>query len=268
MKKSYFFLLIYSIIAICFIFPKEAVAYTVTVKGDGPYAEYISNNLLQYAEERAELFINEALSEEDSRLFEGIEIKKNTRITLRRPYVSWNALEQQDAVYNFPIVIKNKIVGILGVIGSTEDKEHLTANFPGDPAMVKKLNEIDYLHQDYVFYQYQGLIFAENRKEQIQIGDISSFIASQTEEMNQAEEEFYRLDYDQKLQIMLQKMKYFASYSPESTPEETINNEKQDKQTDKRSVILYCTLAVGVLAIGCIVGWVLNRKKVVMVNEK
>lgn len=200
-----------------FLFIRSADAENVLIEKNGLYAENIPDVIFQYAGERAEYFIEAALTGEIP-FDENMEIDRNMVLKLCKPYVIWNDLEYQDAVYYFPIASEHKVIAIICIMGKSAHMEDLSASFPGDMAMVDTLNRLDYLHQDYIFYECQGLVFAEDKESRVQIDDISKYLADETKESSMAEEEFSALSYEEKVQAVLQKMEKFASTRPKNIP--------------------------------------------------
>lgn len=246
-KKSYFqvyrILCVIFIVLLFFSFTQHAKAESVIVEKNGLYAERISDVIFQYAREQAEHFIKEAL-EEEIPVNENIEIVRDSVLKLCKPYVIWNDMEYQDAVYYFPIVSENRIIAIVCVMGKSDSVEELSASFPGDRAMVDTLNKLDYLQQDYVFYECRGLVFAENEENSIQIDDISKYLADETKENSPEEEEFSALGYEEKVQAVLQKMEDFVSGSPENSPPVTQKLEKG------KAKLVFIVLFLGIAGIG------------------
>ena len=223
MKKFKFqlFFTICVMFAFAGISNKEVSARKIKIKVEktGPYAEKIGDEMFAYAkkETRRELknyWKNKDEDYGDLSIFFGMDVTKKDTFTLCKPYVTWRDEEPQQPMYRFPVVVKGKVVGLLTVSGRMKKPKYLTAMMIASSGMVEeieRLNKLDYLHKNYVFFGYKDIVLAQGED-----GKIKKFLVypgayrDPNIKPSDAEKFFRALDYDKKLELLLDKMDNFA----------------------------------------------------------
>ena len=223
MKKFNFqlFFAICVILVLAGISFREVSARKIKIKIEktGPYAEKIGDEMFAYAKKETRRELKRYWENEDGwfdnmPLFLGIDVTKKDIFTLCKPYVTWRDEEPQQPSYRFPVVVKGKIVGLLTVSGRIEKPKYLTAKLLAAEVHseeIEHLNKLDYLHKDYVFFKYKDIVLAQGED-----GKIKKFLVypgayrDPNIKPSDAEKFFRALDYDKKLELLLDKMDNFA----------------------------------------------------------
>ena len=152
--KLFFVAAVFLIVSFVF-FSQDAEAYQIEVKKDGLYSDSIPNEVFQGLDSCVENFLEiSAEKKRDTDGQEGIELKRDAKVVLCRPYVEWSIDPVREAsvvVYNFLVVADSKIIAILDRPKAI-NADGIGEGFTTDSIWIEKLNEIDYLHQDFVFY--------------------------------------------------------------------------------------------------------------------
>ena len=215
---------------------QDAEAYQIEVKKDGLYSDSIPNEVFQGLDSCVENFLEiSAEKKRDTDGQEGIELKRDAKVVLCRPYVEWSIDPVREAsvvVYNFLVVADSKIIAILDRPKAI-NADGIGEGFTTDSIWIEKLNEIDYLHQDFVFYEYQGDTYAESAKKRVQINmyshenlyaDVGGIEARKPEE-----DAFLALNYEKKVNRVLQDMDEMAERFFGAQQEEVPDGAKSEK---------------------------------------
>ena len=187
--------------------PNSTKAYTIHPY-DNSNTLGIPQKVIKHAQEKVADAVETVLEDENS----GVDLDDNSEIYFSKPYVICNALENQDAIYNFPLAADGRIAMVLSVM-DTEDG--LMIQFGKD--LADKLNEISYIHTDYVFYEYEDTFYAESASSKIVIGYFPEGSYNYTEEEEQNSRIFSKLSYTEKRSVMAEKV---ADFVPCTEPEE------------------------------------------------
>ena len=187
--------------------PNSTKAYTIHPY-DNSNTLGIPQKVIKHAQEKVADAVETVLEDENS----GVNLDDNSEIYFSKPYVICNALENQDAIYNFPLAADGRIAMVLSVM-DTEDG--LMIQFGKD--LADKLNEISYIHTDYVFYEYEDTFYAESASSKIVIGYFPEGSYNYTEEEEQNSRIFSKLSYTEKRSVMAEKV---ADFVPCTEPEE------------------------------------------------
>lgn len=105
-------------------------------------------------------FANGQLNTVVSNLVKDGEISNNDNVYLAEPYYIYNELEDQEAIYYFPIVKDQTIVSVMCVLDSEDGLVYQYGDEIKD-----KLNEIHYLQEKPLIYEEDGKIHIEGRDE-------------------------------------------------------------------------------------------------------
>lgn len=221
MKKFNFqlFMLACIIFSLAGISDRKASAYKikVEVEKNGPYAEKVGDEMFALAKKAAKRDIKRCFGDKNGILnrtyLVGMDVKKKDTFTLCKPYVYWSDSSYLHLYpeYKFPVAVKGKIVALIEVYGRMEELEYVSADIPTNyyeyEDAIKRLNDLDYLHKDYVFFRYEGSILAQRED-----GKIKKFLEFSYEEPSDGERFFHALDYDKKLELTLEQMDDFMTH--------------------------------------------------------
>ena len=218
------FITIFIILILAGMSGREASAYKVRIKTEktGPYAEKMGDEMFEVAKEGASRRFKsdwkEAKEDGDAnsrRVFVGMDVKKKDTFILCKPYVCWSDRESIALYpsYIFPVVVKGKIVALLEVFGRMDEPEYVSAdiltNYTGYEEEIERLNELDYLHKDYVFFYYEDTKMAQGEDGKI----VKLFDDADTNrEPTDGEKFFYALDYDKKLELTIAQMDDYMTH--------------------------------------------------------
>ena len=206
-----FLLILFMMVILTGMSDKKASAYKIKVKIEktGPYAEKIEDEMFALAKKKARHLLAKRFKDKQEYgfTFQNMGISKKDTFILCKPYVYWHYESRQYAQYIFPIAVKNEVIAVLEVNGRIEEPDYVDAHLmPNED----KLNELNYLHKDYVFYPYQGTIVAEDVKGEItELRRDFNEVYSPSEEKTESEAFFHALNYDKKMEIILEKMDNF-----------------------------------------------------------
>ena len=189
-------------------------AYTIYPYDSTDNALGIPQKVINHAQDKAADAVETVIEDENS----GVDLDDNSEIYFSRPYVICNALEKQDAIYHFPLAADGKVAMVLSVM-DTEDG--LMIQFGKD--LADKLNEINYLHTNYIFYEYEDTFYAESANSKIIIGYFPQGSYNYTEEEERDSRIFARLSYTEKCSMVKDKAADFAPcVEAEKTPMEEL----------------------------------------------
>ena len=218
------FITIFIILALTGISERTASAYKIRIKTEktGPYAEKMGDEMFDVAKEGAcrsfKSYWKEAKEDGDAnsrRVFVGMDATKKDTFTLCKPYVYWSD-EESIALYPayiFPVAVKGQIVALLEVFGRMDEPEYVSAdirtNYIRYEEEIERLNELDYLHKDYVFFHYEGITMAQDEDGKIvKLNDS----AEPSREPTEGEEFFYALDYEKKLKLTIAQIDDYMTH--------------------------------------------------------
>ncbi len=121
-----------------------------------------------------------------------IEADSLNDIRLGKPYIIYNLdNEKQDEIYYYPVLKGDTVVLVINVMGTT-DGWTLSAS----EDMTSELSNINYSTEDYLFYQSDNNIIAEN----------TSKSEKMTGKDNQACRDFEAIDYSKKIELVSKRM--------------------------------------------------------------
>lgn len=156
----------------------ESVSATAVIIGD-----VITNKISNKIPEGATALVRQKLDsivEVSKDLSEElcIDTEELEEVSIGTPYIVYDVVDSvQEEIYHYPIINDNNgdIVLMVDVMGTT-DGWHYDISTEN----VSRLNDIDYVNQDYIFYGVAGNIVAENAdaREQIAGNDINIAIKS------------------------------------------------------------------------------------------
>ena len=195
-----FFAIAACIAVLSMIEPSSTKAYTIHPY-DNSNTLGIPKRVIKHAQDKVADAVETVLEDENS----GVDLDDNSEIYFSKPYVICNALENQDAIYNFPLAADGRIAMVLSVM-DTEDG--LMIQFGKD--LADKLNEISYIHTDYVFYEYEDTFYAESANSKIVIGYFPQGSYNYTEEEKQNSRIFAHLSYTEKRSVLKDKVADFV----------------------------------------------------------
>jgi hypothetical protein len=266
--KLFFVAAVFLIVSFVF-FSQDAEAYQIEVKKDGLYSDSIPNEVFQGLDSCVENFLEiSAEKKRDTDGQEGIELKRDAKVVLCRPYVEWSIDPVREAsvvVYNFLVVADSKIIAILDRPKAI-NADGIGEGFTTDSIWIEKLNEIDYLHQDFVFYEYQGDTYAESARKRVQINmyshenlyaDVGGIEARKPEE-----DAFLALNYEEKVNRVLQDMDEMTERFFGAQLEEAPDDAKSEKEIGNAFLryLFFAGLGVGGI-IGALLLWRFWKKK-------
>lgn len=134
----------------------------------------------------------------------------NPQLELGNPYVIYLPWEIQDEIFYYPVLDTGteKVVSVVGLIGTDQGYVYEISN-----RMVEVLNELDYAHNNWIFYVYDQKLYAENpyRVELLREFAMSGELSA---EENKKELEFAALSYEGKLDWISKKIDRFQVFSP------------------------------------------------------
>ena len=188
----------------------------IKIEKTGPYAEKLGDEMFAYAKKETRRTIKEYWKNEDGdydniSVFFGMNVTKKDSFTLCKPYVSWSDENPQQPSYKFPIVVKEKIVALLIIYGRIEEPKYMTASLLDEMEVIEQLNKLDYLHKDYVFFGYKGVVLAQGEDGKIKKFLEDPYAYHEPDRKPSDTEKFFRaLDYNKKLELLLKKMDDFA----------------------------------------------------------
>ncbi len=173
-------------------------------KDSGLYGEAIPDDVWEYVEKNCRDAIKIAIDAEAI----DIDITENSQIYVMKPYIIVGTEESQNAVYKFPFVLNDKVFMILTVTNTTEG---FKMNFGEN--ISEKLNGIDYLKKDYVFYENAKNIVAEceNKSEVLYTYEPTMGINQISEEVN-----YRKLSFDDKVEDSIEKITSFKPCNMET----------------------------------------------------
>lgn len=181
--------------------PDSARAYVISPYDDSGNVIEMPQKIVKYVEDNVADAVETVLEDGDS----GVDMDYGADISIVKPYVIYNAFKQQDAVYNFPLTADDRVVMVISVM---DTEEGLGMQF--GPGLADKLNEIDYVHTDYIFYEYDDTFYAESANAKMVLGYISSGNYNYTDEEMKRSQIFSRLSYMEKCRVIADKVKDFV----------------------------------------------------------
>ena len=181
--------------------PNSIKAYTIHPYDNSDNPLGIPQKVIKHAQEKVADAVETVLEDGNS----GVDLDDNSEIYFSKPYVICNALENQDAIYNFPLAADGRIAMVLSVMDTADG---MVIQFGAD--LADKLNEISYIHTDYVFYEYEDTFYAESANGKIIIGYFPQGSYNYTEEEKQNSRIFAHLSYTEKCSVIAEKVADFA----------------------------------------------------------
>ncbi len=252
---------------------QNAEANEIEIKRDGLYAGNIPDGVFQSVEEYADdILVDSILEHKKEGGFEDLEIGKDSEFLICKPYVVWSIEmgkgENTAAEYHFPIVCDGKVIAEVEALKGIGDYT------PGagtgcsiDSLWAEKLNEQDYLHKDYIFYDYQGYTYAENAEKSIQ-ADLYSHAhlykdVGGVEARKLEEDAFFALSYAEKVQKILQDLdheteRFFGTQLMES-PDAAVKKQVDNAENTLYRYLLYAGMGAGVVIV-VLSFWRLQKK--------
>lgn len=154
----------------------------------------IPDRIISYANTKKTEVINELVQENI--------ITDDEDIQYALPYIIYYPEVNQEAIYYFPLIKDENIVMMVTII-DTEEGLILQSG----EEMVEELNAINYLETNYIFYEYEYSLYAENKNEKICLYSygIGTKIYSETE--RKKELKFFKKSYKKKKSIINEKIK-------------------------------------------------------------
>lgn len=181
--------------------PDSARAYVISPYDSSGNVMEMPQKIVKYVEDNAADAVETVLEDSGS----GVDIDFEADISIIKPYVIYNALKQQEAVYNFPLISDGRVVMVISLM---DTEEGLGMQFGA--GIADKLNEIDYVHTDYIFYEYEDIFYAESSNAKVILGYISSDNYNYTDEEIKKSQVFSRLSYIEKCSVIADKIKDFV----------------------------------------------------------
>lgn len=182
--------------------PDSAGAYTIhPYDGSGNVVE-MPQKAVRYVEDNAADAVETVLEDNGS----GVDLDYEADISIVKPYVVYNAFEKQEAVYHFPLAAGDRVVMVISVMDTDAGM-----GMQFGTGLADKLNEIDYIHTDYIFYNYEDTFYAESANGKIILGYTSS--ADYTDEEIKTGQAFIHLSYLEKCSVIADKVKNFVQYT-------------------------------------------------------
>lgn len=198
-----------------FTMTKNAQAYTVCMQYNEDNKGNVPERIANYAKTNVSNVVF-AFSEDG---LSDINIGQRTEIVVAKPYIIWNPLENQEAIYYFPLAIEDRVFAVLAVL-DTEDG--LMVQYGTD--ISEQLNEINYLNENIIFYEYNGNLLAESKNECAVIYNFSIDNLKYTKEEKDLEQKFYALPYEEKVFVVNTKIKHLKKcFHREVNEEEALN---------------------------------------------
>lgn len=191
------------------VFPaRDARAYSVEVKRDGFLADVIPDRVHERLPDIFAELIENAKQDKDSSLLSKLVPGKDARIMFCKPYVYWDPTNEVE--FYFPLARDGVILEVLQVIWKEEKKEYDYGDLE-ESSMVDRLNGINYLASDFVIYEYRGITYAENEKDQHLLYDISYLFTDVSDDYRKLEDDFYEKSLPQKKEAVRDKVLRFLN---------------------------------------------------------
>ena len=135
------------------------------------------------------------------------QFDKNEPVSIAKPFVIWNAGNDYEVFYHFPLVQNEKVIG---VIAGSDIYPAGDSFLKGEPEfwleddLADGLNDIDYLKSEFVLYYYKGKTFAENSEKNVEVASYSGYAVNGAADM---ENEFYHKSFSEKKKALISRIK-------------------------------------------------------------
>ncbi len=140
-------------------------------------------------------------------------------LKLGNPYVIYDLdIDKQDEIYFYPVLKDHTVVLVISIMGTTNGW-----NLSANEDMVSKLNKISYDKMDYIFYESNGNIVAEN-------SEVFSVLSGQE---NQLCHNFKSFDFNHKIELISSRIKEFVK------TDTSIKIDPNIKHLEKATLTLY-----------------------------